>query len=202
MNKRRDLIVIFTILATALGITGTVVFFHVPYTTLTYKESDEVITNPSRGFYVQFDSGHLQQLYELDDSGITLVLLAYNIQDFTDHDLSQAKLDELSLAFDAIRAHGLKVIFRAAYGFTRNAEYSDPSSLSIIKTHISQISPILQENKDLLLTVQAGFLGPWGEWHHSNLGDEQGVPTKAVINELLAALCEAVPQTIDRKSVV
>ncbi len=196
MNKRKSLIIIFIILATALGITGTVVFFRVPYTTLTYTESDEIITNPSRGFYVQFDSGHLQKLYELDGSGITLVLLAYDIQDFTDRDLSQAKLDELSLAFDAIRAHGLKVIFRAAYGFSRNAEYSDPSSLNIIKTHISQISPILIENKDLLLTVQAGFLGPWGEWHHSNLGDDQGTPTQAIINELLAALCEAVPQTV------
>ena len=196
MNKRFRFFIIIILLATVLGISGIVAFYHVPTTTLTYQESDEILANPGRGVYVQFDSADLEGLNELEAQGITLVLLAYDIQDFVDQDLSETKLNELSHAFDLIRGYGLKVIFRAAYGFTGNAEFGDPSSIDRILNHLNQISPILQENADLLLTVQAGFLGPWGEWHHSNLGEDQGKPTSAVINTLLAALCDAVPAPI------
>ncbi|KAF0224601.1 MAG: hypothetical protein FD179_1459 [Erysipelotrichaceae bacterium] len=196
MNNQKRLIIIFILLATALVITGTVVFFRVPYTTLMYKESDAVISNPSRGFYVQFDTAHLDKIDELRNSGITLVFLAYDIKEFVDSNISQVKLDELSNAFEIVRTNGLKVIFRAAYGFSRLDEFSDPKTIDVIKNHLNQISPILKENKDLLLSVQAGFLGPWGEWHHSNLGDDQGKPTAQVINELLVALMDAVPKPI------
>jgi len=196
VNRLKAFIIIFLLLATALVITGTVAFYHVPYTTLNYEESNEIIANPSRGFYVQFDTAHLDKIGELEDQGITLVLLAYDLKDYVDQDLSQAKLDELSRAFDTLKAHGLKAIFRAAYGFSRAYEYQDPNSLSIIKQHLSQMKPILSEYKEVLFTVQAGFLGPWGEWHHSNLGLDEGVPTREIINELLVALCDAVPQPI------
>jgi hypothetical protein len=193
VNRLKAFILISLLLATALVITVTVAFYHVPYTTLNYEESDEIIANPSRGFYVQFDTAHLEKIGELEVSGITLVLLAYDLKEFVDQDLSQSKLDNSSRAFETLKAHGLKAIFRAAYGFDRAYEYKDPTSLSIIKQHLSQIKPILSEYKEVLLTVQAGFLGPWGEWHHSNLGLDEGVPTTEIINELLVALCDAVP---------
>jgi hypothetical protein len=196
VNKPKAFLILAFILATALVITVTVAFYHVPYTTQNYEESEDILVNPSRGFYVQFDTAHLQQIGELDNSGITLVLLAYDLKDYVDQELSAAKLNELSRALGILQAHGLKAIFRAAYGFDSAYEYQDPSSIDIIKQHLSQITPILSEYKSVLLSVQAGFLGPWGEWHHSNLGEDGGVPTAAIINELLVALCDAVPQSI------
>lgn len=166
------------------------------YTTIHYNESDAVIANPSRGFYVQFDTAYLEKISDVSESGITLVLLGYDIKDYVDREIDQLKLDELAEAFDAIRTQGLKVIFRTAYGFKDPAEFSDPTSIKLIKTHLEQISPILKKNSDLLLTVQAGFLGQWGEWHHSNLGDHQGSVTPQLVNELLIELCEAVPTPI------
>lgn len=179
-----------------LVITGTIVFFYVPYKTINLKESNAIITNPSRGFYVQFDSSNLDGLNELNDKGVTLVLLAYDLNQFVDSEISLEKLDELSYAFSTIKAHGLKVIFRAAYGFKDPMDFSDPKSIEIIKTHISQLNPIFNEFQDVLLTVQAGFLGPWGEWHHSNLGLDDGKPSIQVINNLLIALSEAIPEPI------
>jgi len=179
-----------------LVITGTIVFFYVPYKTINLKESNAIITNPSRGFYVQFDSSNLDGLNELNDKGVSLVFLAYDLNKFVDSEISIKKLDELSYAFSTIKAYGLKVIFRAAYGFKDPMDFSDPKSIEIIKTHISQLSPILNEYQDVLLTVQAGFLGPWGEWHHSNLGLDDGKPTAQVLNDLLIALSEAVPHPV------
>jgi len=193
VNKSKRIIIYFVLFTMVLVITGTIVFFYVPYKTITFKESDAIITNPSRGFYVQFDSGNLERLDELNDRGVSLVFLAYDLNVFVDKDISQEKLDELSNAFRTIKAHGLKVIFRAAYGFRDAVEFSDPKSIEVIKSHIIQLRPILEEYHDVLLTVQAGFLGPWGEWHHSNLGLDEGKPTTHVINSLLVALCDAVP---------
>jgi len=196
VNKSRYSIVYFVLIAMVLVITGTIVFFYVPYKTINFKESNAIITNPSRGFYVQFDSSNLDGLNELNDKGVSLVFLAYDLNEFIDSEISQEKLDELSYAFSSIKAHGLKVIFRAAYGFRDPMDFSDPTSLEVIKTHITQLSPILNEYQDILLTVQAGFLGPWGEWHHSNLGLDDGKPTAQVINNLLIALSEAVPNPV------
>lgn len=196
MNKSKNFSVFFVLIAMVLVITGTIVFFYIPYQTIEFEESDRIIVNPSRGFYVQFDSGNLDRLNELSDLGVSLVFLAYDLNEFVDKEISQEKLDELTNAFIMIRAQGLKTIFRAAYGFRDAKEFSDPSSLEVIKMHLNQISPILKENADVLLTVQAGFLGQWGEWHHSNLGEDQGKPTEKIINELLVALCEAVPSPI------
>lgn len=186
----------FVLIAMVLVITGTIVFFYVPYKTIDFKESNAIITNPSRGFYVQFDSSNLDGLNELNDKGVSLVFLAYDLNEFIDSEISQEKLDELSYAFSSIKAHGLKVIFRAAYGFKDPMDFSDPKSIEVIKTHITQLSPILNEYQDVLLTVQAGFLGPWGEWHHSNLGLDDGKPSTQVINDLLIALSEAVPHPV------
>lgn len=193
VNRSKYLTVYVSLLTMVLVITGTIVFFYVPYKTIRLEESNTTFTNPSRGFYVQFNSNNLNGLDELNAKGVSLVFLAYDLNEFIASDIAQEKLDELSDAFSTIKAHGLKVIFRVAYGFKDATEFSDPKSIEVIKAHIVQLSPILNEYQDVLLTVQAGFLGPWGEWHHSNLGMDDGKPTTTVINNLLEALSNAVP---------
>lgn len=172
------------------------VFYHIPVTTIEYTESDDVLLNPSRGFYVQFDTGHLNGMEKLRDQNISLVMLAFDIAEFVDTDISAAKLEELALAFDAVKTNGLKAIFRTAYGFYDPQPYHDPHSLETIKAHIQQLSPLLHQYQEVLLTVQAGFLGPWGEWHHSNLENTAGELEASVVNELIQALCDVVPAPI------
>lgn len=168
----------------------------IPYKTLTFLENTSLISNPSRGFYRQFDTGNLEGIELLKEEGITLIFLAYDLKGFVDLDISSNKLDELRNAFEQVRVHHLKVIFRAAYGFDDPEEFSDPDDLNQVLSHIAQLRPIFEENKDMILTVQAGFLGQWGEWHHSNLGDNQGKPTPRIMNTLLASLYDAVPLPI------
>ena len=59
VNKSKYSIIYFVLFTMVLVITGTIVFFYVPYKTINLKESNAIITNPSRGFYVQFDSSNL-----------------------------------------------------------------------------------------------------------------------------------------------
>lgn len=55
--------------------------------------------------------------------------------------------------------------------------------------HISQLTPILTSNQDAILALQAGFVGPWGEWHGSThfSNDLEGR------QEIVEALLNAVP---------
>jgi len=196
VNKslKLPLFILFILLIITSGIYA--VFFHIPTTTITYTQSETLMINPSRGFYVQFDTGHLSELTPLRDEGVSLVLLAFDIAEFIDTDISKTKLDELDLALESVRANGLKAILRTAYGFYDAQAYQDPQSLEIIKAHIQQLSPLFHKHQDVLLTVQAGFLGPWGEWHHSNLENTNGDLEASVVNELIKALCDAIPAPI------
>jgi hypothetical protein len=153
----------------------------------------ETFPNPERGFYAPRMSRRLGRLDGLRQEGITLLLLEMDLRDFKDRDLSREKLDELRQALTAARRAGLKVIFRAAYGFTSRDYRADPKDMDRILGHVRQLGAVLSDQREVLCCVQAGFLGPWGEWHGSNWGDP---PSLEARRTLLVALHDAVPAPI------
>jgi hypothetical protein len=129
----------------------------------------------------------------LRQRGITLLLVEVDLKAFKERDLSQEKLDEVRRAFAAARLHGLKAIVRFAYGFTGRDYRSDPKDMGRILGHIHQLGKVFLENRDVLYGVQAGFLGPWGEWHGSNWGDP---PSLQARRSVLFGLLDAVPEPV------
>ena len=125
--------------------------------------------------------------------GITLLLVEIDLKAFKERDLTPEKLDEVRQAFAAVRRHGLKAIVRFAYGFTGRDYRSDPKDMDRILGHIRQLGKVFRENRDVLYGVQAGFLGPWGEWHGSNWGDP---PSLQARRSVLFGLLDAVPEPI------
>lgn len=158
-----------------------------------YREGGQAVANPERGFYAPRMSGRMGGLEGLRARGITLVLVEMDLRDFKDREIAPYKLDELRQAFSVARENGLKVIFRAAYGFTGRDYRADPRDLARIQGHIQQIGAIVRAEKDVLYCVQAGFLGPWGEWHGSNHGDP---PSPEARRAVLFGLLDAVPAPI------
>lgn len=80
-----------------------------------------------------------------------------------------------------VRAEGSSEIGLKVYG--NNDNWPDNSSFEIvhirhagegdytfatIESHIRQLAPVVQRNLDVVYWGQAGFIGSWGEWHHSN----------------------------------
>lgn len=195
MKKVGNFLIIFTGLTVWIGFL-LYLFIHISSKTMLFTESSDAITNPSRGFYLQFDSGNVEGMSRLREKGMTLALLAYDIHDYTDIEISNEKLEELRAALETAQKNGIKVIFRAAYGFDSKYQFQDPESLDIIYGHIEQIAPIINEYKQSILCVQAGFLGPWGEWHSSNLiPEDQTVGTEnrnAVLRSLMNSFDESI----------
>ena len=164
-----------------------------------YGEAPGAFPNPERGFYAMRMSGRVDRLEELRDRGMTLLLLGIDLKPFRDSDLPPEKLDEIRSAFDSARRHGLKVIARAAYGFTGRDYRADPQEMSRILGHIRQLGEVLGEHRDVLFAVQAGMLGPWGEWHGSNWGDPPSLEARrAVLFGLLDAIPTPIPVQIRR----
>ena len=124
---------------------------------------------------------------------MSLLLVEVDLKAFKERDLTSEKLDEVQQAFVAARRHGLKVIVRFAYGFTGRDYRSDPKDLDRILGHIRQLGKVFQDNRDVLYGVQAGFLGPWGEWHGSNWGDPPSLQARRAV---LFGLLDAVPVPI------
>ena len=157
------------------------------------RDSSQTFPNPERGFYAPRMSDRIGRLDGLRERGITLVLVEVDLKAFKERDLTQEKLNELQKAFAAVRQHGLKAIVRFAYGFTGRDYRSDPKDMERILGHIHQLGKLFVENRDVLYGVQAGFLGPWGEWHGSNWGDP---PSLQARRSVLFGLLNAVPEPV------
>jgi Domain of unknown function (DUF4832)/Domain of unknown function (DUF4874) len=158
-----------------------------------YRESTKAFPNPERGFYAPRMSNRMSRLDSLRERGITLLLVEIDLKAFKERDLTPEKLEEVQGAFAAVRRHGLKVIVRVAYGFTGRDYRSDPKDMHRILGHIRQLGKVFRENRDVLFGVQAGFLGPWGEWHGSNWGDPPSLQARRAV---LFGLLDAVPEPI------
>ena len=136
---------------------------------LYFTESAATLGNPGQGMYVQVDSRKPEKISELRGEGVRLALLACNLNGYQSKELDDAKLNEIEYAFKIAEQEGVQVIFRAAYGFEEGEETVEPESMDTVLFHIGQIAEVLNGYSKHLVCVQAGMIGPWGEWHSSSL---------------------------------
>ncbi len=159
--------------------------------TIVYKESNEDMLNPERGFYIpsgtrasNFVLLDVQKLKTYRSNAqqpgkatytvkVSLIYRGYELDTFKDQPLSDLFLINLQKDFDAVREAGLKMILRFAYTNTTKSgncgdeykicpPYGD-APLNIVLQHIRQLKPLLQKNADVIAVMQQGFVGIWGE---------------------------------------
>ena len=182
-----------------------------PEGTIRFAELDSAIANPERGLYSQsyFTSADLDAhasaavinnlRYSINK--MTLFLHSYYLTDYMESDIPQEFFDRLEYNMNALREGGGKVILRFSYKSsmdTRDKPWN--ATAEWIHRHIDQIGPYLQKHSDVILCVQCGFLGSWGEWYYTDSGykmnpskDEDFEPRWQVLEHLL----EVVP--LDRQ---
>lgn len=132
----------------------------------------KIFTNPERGLYVG------QNWYSAQDpiltlnfmraqrsKGITIMYTGYYLTDFMESDISQEYLDMIDANMQALREGGVKCLLRFAYK-TDMYETGHPwdAKPEWVHRHIEQLKPVMQRNSDVVLCLQAGFIGVWGEW--------------------------------------
>jgi hypothetical protein len=196
--------------------------------TRTYEPSTAVIANPERGFY-----HHTETHYRADGSGyvpldlarlrtwreqekISQILRVFYLEKFAGTDrIDPAYLDLVRADFATARAAGVKTIVRFAYAQPKDdwpyqPPYGDAPVSRVLK-HIDQLAPILRANADVIETVQAGFIGLWGEGYYTDyfvadpadpgtVTDQDWANRAAVFRALLHAL--PTTRTIDVRTML
>ena len=114
--------------------------------------------------------------------------------------IPQAYLDKITTDLAAIRAAGCRARLRFAYDDTYQGTgpwTSDPTPAQVL-AHIDQIAPVLNNYANVIDSVDAGFIGTYGEWFYTSnfttgtdpnvLSTQNVVDRNSVITELLNKL--------------
>lgn len=182
---------------------------------INYSESNDVYSNPERGlqkysitnsnYHTKKNYSNLSQSelenWRISSDKITVLFRYFLLSDFVNgSSISQNYLENIQKDFDIIRNAGLKCVVRFSYSDSQSTSAQQPTKSQILN-HISQLNPILQANKDVILTHQAGFIGTWGEWYYTNsseFGNEENINTTQWNNrkEIIDAMLNATPTEI------
>lgn len=145
---------------------------------LEYKESQNTLVNPARGFYTQVTYHEQERLADIKEQGNTLVLVTMDLEKYIAKEIPEEKLLQLKGMLKEAREQQMMILFRAAYW---QSEKLEEPELDITKRHIEQLAQIMNEYKDVVLAVQTGLVGLWGEWHGSKyLEDDEALRTQAM----------------------
>ena len=172
----------------------------------------DLFCNPERGFHVfqefsgpvpspKLSASVVKTIYK---NGNSLILTNYYLKYFRDTLISEEYLEGVRQNMQVLREGGCKCILRFAYTgvdeytkatYTKNYEDPRDAPVEIILQHIEQIKPILQEYADVIFTMEAGFVGVWGEWYYTTYFkmNPKTAEDYADYKRVLDALLDALP---------
>jgi hypothetical protein len=143
---------------------------------VSYAITNENIANPERGFYRYTSTGSSGGYNLLSQStlsgyrtneGITVIQRQFFLRDFiTGIPISTTYLTNMQTDFNRIRNAGAKVIVRFTYSSSSSTPVFQPSKAQIL-FHMKQLVNVLTLNKDVIVSIQAGFIGRYGEWYYT-----------------------------------
>jgi hypothetical protein len=154
----------------------------------TYTASDGPVLNPERGFFTPYELPGYPGFSPVRGTGNMLVHLNVRLDQWREVDIPQDVLDGLDGNFASIRDAGVKAIIRFAYNQGPYPDSEPDASKAQILRHITQLTPLLQKNADVIAWLEAGFIGAWGEWHTSTNGLDNLVDKQEILNALLTAI--------------
>jgi len=184
-------------------------------TSVSYTASTAIIANPERGLqkysitdnnyttssnYSNINASTLSG-WRTGSDKVTVVFRYFLLDAFLTSNISATYLNNIQIDFDRIRTSGLKCIVRFSYSNAEGSSAQQPVK-SLILQHLTQLTPVLETNKDIILSHQAGFIGTWGEWYYTNstefgtdgnINSTQWQNRKDVVDAMLTATPVTIP---------
>ncbi|MBR1823241.1 MAG: DUF4832 domain-containing protein [Ruminococcus sp.] len=175
---------------------------------ISYKELPQTMQNPAAGYTTTVWAKCAPNKTDVYSPTGSLVLFFIDIGGFSggangttddsgkytpgkDYDLDKTFFDSWRQTLDNCRKNGSLVGLRFRYD-ANGKDDPEPATFDKVLAHIKQIkdSKLLDDYRDIIVMVESGFVGKWGEQHG---GKYTSVEYKA---KLLNALVEAVPESI------
>ena len=175
---------------------------------ISYGRNDAIFPNPERGFYFANEPPWTApnppgEAYALTDQqclnarslGYSMIQQWYCLWNYRTSDMisatgvEQPVLATIRSDFATARRNGIKLVitFSYAYAYGEYEGQSDTSAYWIMR-HLDQLKPALRDNADVLAFMHNGFIGKWGEWHHSSNGNLDGDNWKPILDKILEVL--------------
>ena len=162
-------------------------------------QGENGLYNPGRGFRLEtaVDVLHekdtpTEELNELSAKyvadSVSLSQSYFYLTYLIGKELSEENFRTMQAYFDELQKQGKKAVLRFAYERDFMGRSPVGPTGEQILDHLDQLKPFLEKNKDLILVVQAGMIGAWGEWHSSIQGLENSEETKAAVLEKLLSV--------------
>lgn len=144
--------------------------------TVTYEVDDSDFPNPERGFYhhtethsANYNFLDADELLEFrEEENISLIIRVFYLEAYVNSPIGQTYLNNLQTDFNTARESGVKVIVRFAYSDNDPAAQPKDAPKSVIMSHIQQLKSIIYANRDVINSLQVGFIGIYGEWYSSD----------------------------------
>lgn len=154
---------------------------------LTPLAATEEVLNPGRGFHDFVDLLSNDDFSGVRAAGRTLAYAGVSLLPYLNAPLDSAFLTKLDLGLSRVRDAKIKVVLRFMY----RDDFADPNDapLSRVLEHIAALAPVVGKHQDVVLVLEAGFIGPWGEWHSSTNGlDGDAAAQKSILDALLSMM--------------
>ncbi len=182
--------------------------------TVNYTPNNAIIANPERGLqkYSITASNYATNVgannlsvatltnWKNSPDKVTVVYRYFLLDAFMNANINATYLGNMQTDLNNVRTAGLKIIVRFSYSDNQGSAAQQPSKAQIL-SHITQLAPILNTNKDVIFSLQAGFIGTWGEWYYTNsteFGTEDAISNTQWANrkEILDAMLANSPTEI------
>ena len=188
MHKHHSLLFFSILLFLVLGITGALLFhtyFQKPkFQAISQEESAKVLKNPYCGYYHLYgyrlsEDGTapakkwVSQMLATDDNSI--LLLQINLADYSQGLLSENALAQLDCIISSFAAADKQMILRFLYDWDGKALSTEPSSIEKIKTHMTQVAPVVNAYTNHVFLLQGVFTGNCGEMNQTHYGSAKDI---------------------------
>lgn len=150
----------------------------------TYTESTEEIVNPAAGFYKRVtvrlyrNSPSLNPSVESNIADFSqhygILQLCFDLANFSanaggvDVEIDDNALFAIGKVFGFLRKYKVGAIVRFDYDRDGNYGNREPD-LNLVLSHVSSVAGVISQYSDVILGVESGMLGPWGEQHSTAL---------------------------------
>lgn len=161
---------------------------------------EQGLYNPGRGFRLEVavdvqeqkenpTEGLIRLSEKYASDSVSLAQSYFYLTYTVGRELTEEHFHTMQQYFDELQKQGKKAVLRFAYEKDFAGRAPIGPTLEQALSHLDQLKPFLEKNKDLILVVQAGVIGAWGEWHSSVHGLENSDEAKiAILSKLLAVI--------------
>jgi hypothetical protein len=159
--------------------------------TINFMPDNSVILNPERGLAKQMivGDGSIDELSELRGDNHTVAWGIIRLDAFrTTPVLPGSTLNEFRRWFEEVRASRVKSVLRIVY---HQEESFDPQGAipAIQEAHLTQLgAAVFTPYKDVIIALQAGGIGAYGEWFYAQPGLTNSAARKRLLDKMFAVV--------------